>query len=245
MKQKDFVKHLREEHKISPFTTYLKEIVYGGTDGIVSTFAVVAGFVGARGSDVTSGLPIVVVLLFGFANLFADAMSMGLSNFLSLRSEKDVYRGEKAKEAYEVKNNPEKERAETVAIMMEKGFSKQDAQKLTEIYSKNPKYWTDFMMRYELEMPNPEHENPYLTATVTFFAFVAFGFIPLTPYVFLAGGANKFLFSAISTFLALVVLGIVRLRTTKEPIIRSVGEIVFVGSAAATIAYLVGTFFRF
>lgn len=245
MDQEDLAKHVREEHNFSPFSTYLKEIVYGGTDGIVSTFAVVAGFAGARGSELNPTLPIIVVLLFGFANLFADAMSMGLSNFLSLRSEQDLYRGEKAKEAYEVKNNPQQERAETVAILMGRGFPRKDAEQLTEIYSKNPKYWTDFMMRYELEMPNPEHENPYFTASATFLAFITFGFAPLSPYVFMGASENKFLFSAISSFLALVILGIIRRKVTKETTIRSVGEIVFVGSIAAGIAYLVGTFFRF
>jgi VIT1/CCC1 family predicted Fe2+/Mn2+ transporter len=88
--------HLAAEHKISPISTYLKEIVYGGIDGIITTFAVVAGFSGAQtGPEGT--IPMFVVLLFGFANLFGDASSMGLGNFLSVRADQDVYRKEQKK----------------------------------------------------------------------------------------------------------------------------------------------------
>ena len=82
-----------EEHKVSIFQSYLKEIVYGGNDGIVTTFAIVAGFAGAQLSA-ASPMGYVTVLLFGFANLFADGLSMGLGNFLSIRSEKDSYLSE-------------------------------------------------------------------------------------------------------------------------------------------------------
>lgn len=59
---------------------YLKDLVYGANDGIITTFAVVAGVAGAR-------LEPRIVLILGFANLVADGFSMGASNFLSLRSE--------------------------------------------------------------------------------------------------------------------------------------------------------------
>jgi VIT1/CCC1 family predicted Fe2+/Mn2+ transporter len=66
--------------------TYLKEIVYGGNDGIVTTFAIVAGFSGAQ-HDPATALPAFTVLLFGFSNLFSDGVSMALGNFLSNRSD--------------------------------------------------------------------------------------------------------------------------------------------------------------
>jgi len=80
--------HLNEEHQQSPFADYFREIIYGGIDGIITTFAVVAGFSGAAlSSDTTTQLSFLVVLLFGLANLFADGVSMGLGSFLSVRSE--------------------------------------------------------------------------------------------------------------------------------------------------------------
>src|SRR3989344_5605439 len=119
-------KHLKKNKKWLPETPNWREIVYGGTDGIVTTFAVVGGFAGAQ-TDVNA-IPIVVVLLFGLANLFADGTSMGLSNFLSIRSGQDVYNAERAREMNEVKTNPKAEFEETIEILRDKGFSKKDAE---------------------------------------------------------------------------------------------------------------------
>lgn len=241
----DTVAHLKNEHRISPFQTYLKEIVYGGNDGIVTTFAVVAGFTGAQVGANTPSFSILTVLLFGLANLFADGASMGLGNFLSLRAEKGVYKSHEAKERFEVENHPVQEKEETIAILQHRGFSKEHAKQLTEIYATNPAYWISFMMNYELELPNPVSENPYLTATATFTAFVFFGFIPLIPYFINQDPTKSFLYSGVATLIALILLGLLRWKVTTETMIRSVLEIVAIGSISASIAYIVGTFFRF
>lgn len=237
--------HLKEEHNISPFSTYLKEIVYGGNDGIVTTFAVVSGFSGAQtmlGNPIT---PAFTVLLFGLANLFADSVSMSLGNFISLRSQQDQYKAEKNKELYEIKNDKNQEKKETLMILTAKGFNKEDAEKIIDLYSKNDEYWAEFMMKYELQMPDPESENPYLTALATFMSFVFFGFIPLIPYFFLkSAGANTFLISIMFTLSALILLGFLRWIVTKHSAFRSIGEIVIIGIIASSVAYFVGTFFR-
>ena len=99
---------------MSLFSGSIKEIVYGGNDGIVTTFAVIAGFTGAYSStNTTLNLSMLSVLLFGLANLFADGAAMGLGSFLSLRAEKSVYHDFKEKERYEIEHNPEMEKAET------------------------------------------------------------------------------------------------------------------------------------
>ena len=234
--------HLEEEHHISPVSAYLKEIVYGGTDGIVTTFAVVGGFAGAQSA--LSSLPLVSVVLFGLANLFADGTSMGLSNFLSLRSEKDLYRTQRHKELHEVRTNPQIEKEETEEILMTRGFTKKQAEEITALYATNEQYWTDFMMNYELELPNPESENPVFTGLATFIAFIAFGFIPLIPYLFLRGVGSNFVLSCVGTTVGLIILGFFRWKVTSQTLLRSVGEILLLGGVSASIAYFVGTFFR-
>lgn len=241
--QKDLEKHLVEEHKMSPLTEYLKEIVYGGVDGIITTFAVVAGFTGANSGSVVQ-YSFITVLLFGFANLFADAASMGLGNFLSIQSEKDVYKSEKEKELKEMQNNKKMEMAETVHILQNKGFSKKNAETLTKIYVQNEKYWLNFMMEQELEIPNPESTNPFYTGFATFFSFIVFGFIPLAPYLIVNAVYIAFAFSVASTLFALVLLGFLRWRATKEKMQRSIGEVVLLGSISAVVAFMVGSFFR-
>lgn len=207
--------HPIEKRKRSPFTEYLKEIVYGGNDGIVTTFAVVAGFTGAQSSITGSPFPLLTVLLFGAANLFADGLSMGLGNFISLRSEKDLYQTEKQRELNDIRSRPKAEKAQTVALLLRRGFNKQQAIKLTEIYSQNEDYWAEFMMKYELEIPDPQGENPYLTAAATFFSFIGFGFIPLIPYVFFRSSSSLFLISILFTIGALMLLGLLRWKITR------------------------------
>lgn len=189
--------------------------------------------------------PAFTVLLFGLANLFADSVSMSLGNFVSLRSQQDQYISEKNKELFEIKNSKEQEKEETLLILTSKGFNKQDAIKIIDLYSKNDEYWAEFMMKYELQIPDPEAENPYLTALATFLAFIGFGFIPLIPYFFLkTEEINLFLISTLFTLSALILLGILRWYITKLSAIRSIGEIVAIGTVASSVAYFVGTFFR-
>ena len=238
----DLQKHLAEEHKMTALTVYLKEIVYGGNDGIVTTFAVVAGFAGAQ-ANVVNQLPILAVLIFGFANLFADGVSMALGNFLSIRSEKDVYNNEKSREAYEIVHNTELEKLESIEILIKKGFKRKQAEELVAIYMTNSDYWVDFMMNQELELPNPEGDNPFLMALATFFSFITFGFIPLIPYVFFRG-TELFFMSSCTTAAALALLGILRWKVGKQGFFRSVGETLFLGGTAAIVAYFVGTLFK-
>lgn len=245
--EEDFREHMETEHKQTPFSEYLREIVYGGIDGIVTTFAVVAGFTGAQvGNSTAVGGSFLTVLLFGFANLFADAVSMGLGNFLSVRSQQDVYRGEKKKELRELRESRGMEKEETKHILRQKGYSSEQAVRLTELLAANEDYWLQFMMREELRLPNPEGENPYLTGLTTFSSFITFGLIPLLPYLLFcpAGVCGPvFELSVLFTAAALTLLGLLRWKVTQEKFRRSLLETVILGGVSALIAYFVGTLF--
>ncbi|MDA1354406.1 MAG: VIT1/CCC1 transporter family protein [bacterium] len=238
--------HLEREHSSSPLTDYLKEIVYGGNDGIVTTFAVVAGFTGASvGVHSIPQLSVMTVILFGLANLFADGAAMGLGNFLSVRAEKNVYQIHKDKEAHEVVHSKEMEMAETRYLLEDKGFTSEQATQLTDIFATNPAYWVEFMMQYELELPNPEGENPVLNGLATFASFVVFGFIPLLPYFFMGGRDTQstFIYSCMATFGALVLLGLTSAYASGRDRVLSLLETVAVGTVSASVAFFVGTLF--
>ncbi|MEI6222494.1 MAG: VIT1/CCC1 transporter family protein [bacterium] len=243
--QQNYQTHLAKEHLRSPITDFIKEIVYGGNDGIVTTFAVVAGFTGANSGNATT-ISLLTVLIFGLANLFADGTSMGLGNFLSTRAQQRFYRSEKAKELYEIQHDPASEKTETIYILKARGFNDEQAKQLTNIYAQNESYWAEFMMKYELEMENPEGDNPSLNALVTFLSFIFFGFIPLFPYVFLRElpAQTAFIVSSTATLLALILLGYVRGKMSKEKIWQSIAEVTLIGGSSAIIAFLVGTFFK-
>lgn len=237
-------RHLAVEHKKTTLSEYLREIVYGGNDGIVTTFAVVAGFAGAQTNPTSSPVPILSVLLFGLANLLADGISMGLGSFLSLRADKDVYKTNKSKEHHEIIHDPDNEFSETVEILMRKKFSKTDALTIARLYRLNPSYWLEFMMKDELEMHDPEAEHPVFVALATFVSFLLFGAIPLLPYITPLPKEYLFQASLFSTLAALLLLGILRGIVSQQKSVRAIMETLLVGGISASVAYTVGTFFR-
>ena len=234
--------HIREEHGISMVSSHLKEIVYGGTDGIVTTFAVVAGFAGVTSAP-NVALPIMTVLLFGLANLFADGLSMGLGDFLSQRAENEMFHHHKSIELNEIKTRPDHEVKETIDLLIERGFSQEDAKAVTKIYQKNPDYWAEFMMKYELDMHRPETSSPAKSGLATFMSFTVFGFLPIAPYLMTVDAQTAFLGACIMSITALIILGGFRAKMSDQKPIRSILETLLVGSVAGFAAYSVGTFF--
>jgi VIT1/CCC1 family predicted Fe2+/Mn2+ transporter len=186
-----------------------------------------------------------VVLLFGLANLFADGVSMGLGNFLSVRSNKSLYANIRKKEIEEMHKNTEMEATETRVVLMSKGFSAEDANTLTSIYMKNESYWADFMMQHELNVSDPTDDNPVHTGLATFLSFIFFGFIPLIPFMLFTAydPQTVFIFSSICGLIALTLLGILKWRITRTPLLSSLGEVVLVGVVAASVAFFVGSLF--
>jgi VIT1/CCC1 family predicted Fe2+/Mn2+ transporter len=236
--------HIKNEHNISPFSTYLKELVYGGNDGIVTTFAVVAGFSGANIGDHALNFSIVTVLLFGLANLLADGAAMGLGNYLSIRSEKKLYKNYYDKELEETQKSFDYEIEETEQLFENQGFNKEDSKTLTKIVSKNTDFWVRFMVQHECEMENPEGDSPLYCGLATFLSFVFFGFIPLIPYFFNSDPSATFVYSSLFTAGALALLGSFRAFATKDSYIISIIETLIIGGTAAVLAYIVGALFK-
>lgn len=238
--------HIKSAHKRSPLSSYLKEVIYGAVDGIITTFAVVAGFSGAAlSNDTTTQLSFMMVLLFGLANLFGDGVSIGLGNFLAVRSEQGLYKNLWKREQSESVENGSVEARETTLALIGKGFSEEDAYILTEIFRKNEAYWVDFIVSNELKVANPMEESPVYTGVATFTAFISFGMVPLVPFMVMGSidPHTVFQFSALGALLALVILGIVKWKVVGTHPVYSVLEVVIVGSMAASVAFLIGTFF--
>ena len=157
---------------------YVKSIIFGGLDGITTTFAIVAAAAGA-GEDYR------VVLVFGFANAVADAWSMGFGEFISGTAELDHARRERAREEWEVEHNVQGEIDEMVEIYENKGFPSEDAKALVQIISKDPKRFVDIMMVEELGILVDEDESnfgPLKQGLVMFTSFIFFGIFPLLAY---------------------------------------------------------------
>ncbi len=218
---------------------YLKQIVFGGNDGIVTTFAIVAGFQGAS-AEGAAEVGALAVLVFGFANLFADAVSMGLGEFLSGRSERDLYTGQHKEVLRRIATDPNGEVAALGDLLRRRGMAPADAAALAAIYARNPALFAEMALTYGQNMPQPDHGNLRARALMTFLAFVAFGLIPILPFVFLPATGATFVIATLATAGALVSLGVLRWNATEEGLSRCVGETVLVGGICALVAFIVG-----
>src|SRR5262245_48165817 len=121
-----------------PKVSYLRDWVYGGIDGAVTTFAVVAGVVGAELSPR-------VVLILGMANLIGDGFSMAAGNYLSTKSEHDELKFYEAIEQRHIEEFPEGEREEIRHIMKRRGFKGKDLQRVVAVITADPKRWVEAM----------------------------------------------------------------------------------------------------
>ena len=217
------------------FRTYLAEFVYGGIDGSVTTFAVVAG---AAGAELSSA----IVLILGFANLFADGFSMSVGAYLSNKSEAENYARHKANEYHEVEHTPEDEKAEIREIYSNKGFEGELLEEIVEVITANKDRWVDTMMKEELEI-TPARKSPLAIGVMTFMAFFVVGLVPLVMFVYdyVAGfEGNLFMSSGLMTMAAFVIIGFLKSYVTQTSHIRSILETVALGVLAAAVAYLVG-----
>jgi vacuolar iron transporter family protein len=216
--------------------TYIKDLVYGANDGIITTFAVVAGVAGA-------GLSPTVVLILGFSNLVADGLSMAIGNYLGTRSEEDYIRREQKMEEWEIEHVPEEEKAEIRQIYRKKGFKGADLENAVAVITSDKKQWVREMMVEELGLiPEEESSQAIKNGVATFIAFVIAGFLPLIPYTLGMIGESAFTVAIIMTAVAMFAIGASRVLITKGNWLKSGIEMLFVGLIAAVFAYGIGYF---
>ena len=229
----------REEHG-GLSHQYIGDMVYGGLDGIITTFAVVSGVAGAQ-------LGANIVLILGLANLFADGFSMATGAYLSSKSEQEYYDREWQREMWEVENFPEGERLELVKIYRDQGYSEEDAAQIVDIQARTPERWVKAMMVEELGLL-PDERKPLLSGLATFVSFVVAGVVPLI--VYLVGlvapipSGTAFPASLGLSALALFGLGAAKVLVTKLSFLRSGIEMLLVGGLAAGVAYGVGALLK-
>jgi VIT1/CCC1 family predicted Fe2+/Mn2+ transporter len=217
----------------------IEDFVYGASDGAVTTFAVVAGALGASLSPA-------IILILGFANLFADGLSMSIGSYLSTKTRKELIEKERKKEEWEIDNMEDEEKNEIREIYEKKGFKDDLLEDIVRIITSRRKVWLDTMMKEELGLID-DPKNPIESAATTFVAFNLIGIIPLVPFIFLyvsglnsLSSSNASVYSIIFTAVAFFVIGIIKGKIVGKSIITSGLSTLGVGAIAALAAYLVG-----
>nr|AET50747.1 hypothetical protein [Eimeria tenella] len=229
-----------EAHKKTS-SDYLKAIVFGGLDGIVTIFAIVAGCVGAN-------LHPSKVVIIGIGNLLADAISMGFGEFVSSAAEDDFVKSERDREEWEIENCPDEEKQEMIEIYRDRyGFTEEDADSLVNITFKYREFFVRHMMVEELGLMATEGPSPLRRGAVMFASFSIFGLLPLAGFVAwltLSGtstdGHLAFAMACVVSVIALFILGFFKGRFVNQSSLKSGLLMIINGTCAGTVAYTVG-----
>jgi len=223
---------------------YIKSVIYGGLDGIITIFAMVAS---TSGASLSTGL----LLVIGCANLFADAFSMSVSDYLSSKAEADYQMAREKKKMVELEVDFEKYKSILREVYLKRGYSAQDSTILTNILSKDKRTVVEILL-HEDENGEEHILSPSRSALWTFGSFVLFGFLPLVTYIVspsvfthyqIASAQEKqsgeFWTATILTCFTLCGLGVMKAKCTeKEPLAAGL-EMLFLGGSAAVMAFAI------
>ena len=217
----------------------LRAAVLGVNDGLVSNFSLVMGVAGGVGAT-AAGSSSQIVLLAGVAGLFAGAFSMAAGEYVSMRSQREVYEHEINKERIELREAPEEEEEELVLIYRAKGLSEDESRRIARQVMAKPEVALETMAREELGLDPSQLGSPWAASISSFTAFVAGASVPILPYLFGAGDL-AFALSAVLSAAALAFVG--GLIAVISGITVAWGSIrmLLVGGLAATITFSVGT----
>jgi len=196
-------------------------------------------------------MAIPVVLVLGFSNIFADALAMGVGEFLSSKAENEWILSERRRENWEMENYPEGEIREMIDIYESRGMSREDATKVIETMARYKDFFVDIMMAEELQLQVPEEDHKVESmkeGVVMFCSFATFGSLPLLGYVVFPALfpdlATESLFAAacIITGLVLFGMGCVKSIFSAANWFICGLETLLLGGACATVSYTVAQF---
>ena len=216
----------------------VENFVYGAIDGAVTTFAIVTGVIGASLS------PSIIIIL-GFANLLADGFSMAIGNYLAVKTQNEFIQRERKREEWEIDNRIEEEKQEIREIYSKKGFKDELLDEIVRIITSRKKVWVDTMMREELGLIEGKH-SPIISAVNTFVGFNAIGIIPLIPFIlgYLSGSyisiSNAFFYSVLATASSFFLIGSIRGKVVRKPVMISGFNTLLIGGVAAVVSYCIG-----
>ena len=211
----------------------LRAAVFGANDGLVSNFALIMGVAGGTGASE-------VILLAGIAGLVAGAGSMAAGEWVSVRSQRELYERELDIERWELEHFPDDERDELALIYEAKGLDAEAAQALADQIMTDPDVALDTLAREELGLNPGDLGSPWGAATASFFAFATGAIVPLLPFLFTAG-TGALMASAVVSAAALATVGALISIFTGRAAWRSALRMVLIGGGAALATYLIGS----
>jgi len=225
---------IRQRLSTEPHQSYLRDWVYGGIDGTVTTFAIVSGVVGAH-------LAPGIILILGGASLIADGFAMAAANYLATRAEHEEFGFAEAVERRHIEKVPEGEREEVREILRGLGLAGDLLDRAVSVITADRDRWVRMMIRDEYGLPAAVR-SPWRAAMSTFSAFLICGLVPLVPFEL--GMPNAFWFAAAVTSAMFFLIGALKSRWSVERWWHSGIGTLLIGGGAAAVAYVIGDWLR-
>ena len=210
--------------------SYVRDFVYGGIDGAITTFAIVAGVMGAALSHK-------VILALGLANLFADGFSMAASNYAGVKASKDELDRLVAVEQRHISESPDGEKEEVRQLLTAQGITGAARESAVKAIAADRTRWINFMLTHEYGI-SVVQPSPWRAASATFLAFIICGFVPIAP--FLLSFSTPMYWSFGATALVFLAIGAIKSRWSIRRWWVSGMETFFIGGTAAAVAYTIG-----
>jgi VIT1/CCC1 family predicted Fe2+/Mn2+ transporter len=212
----------------------LRASVFGVSDGLVSNASLVLGVAGAGAA---SGY----VLLTGAAGMLAGALSMAAGEYVSVRSQREMYEYQIALEREEVAEYPEEEAEELALIYQARGVEIQQAREVSRALLAHPEQALDVLSREELGLNPDDLGSPWGAALSSFISFALGASVPLIPFVVLRSTSTTTLITtAAATCLALFCIGLVLSLFTGRDALKGALRMVLIGSGAGIVSFIVG-----
>ena len=161
--------------------SWVADAIYGVNDGLGAVFGIVSGVAGATNNQQH------YVLISGLAGMLASSLSMGAGAYLAVKSEREVYEAEIAREKAEVEENPEEEIEEMSLFYQLQGFNADEAQKMAERLAEQPEQMVQAMAQSELGLSQQHFGKPWTSAFSAALSTAIGAFIPIIPFFFMSG----------------------------------------------------------
>jgi VIT1/CCC1 family predicted Fe2+/Mn2+ transporter/rubrerythrin len=210
----------------------IREVVFGAQDGLVSTFAVVAGLAAA-------GVGYLVVLLGGLVSAMAGVLSMSIGTFLASRAQRQLYESELERERREIREHPGEEVAELMASLVARGMPRGDAVEVARRIARHPELLLNTLAIFELGLAPQRLGTPVRDAFVMAAAFGIASLVPVAPFL-LGHVLTALALSGALTLLALFGVGVVKARVAGVSAVRSGLEVAALAAASGLLSFGLG-----
>jgi vacuolar iron transporter family protein len=225
--------HLGQERRQAGVLSEIREAVFGAQDGLTSVLAVVSA-VGGATVDTYS------VLVAGFAATLAGVFSMAAGEYMSSKSQREIFEAQIADEAVEVEERPAEAEAEVAFLLQEEGLDPEAAARVARQLATNKNVLLKTMVEKELGLTLEADANPLRGAVVMGASFGIAALVPILPYLILPVGTALYLSVGLAAGL-LFAMGVVKSRWTRRGWLISGFEIFALGAFAGIAGYFFGT----